>query len=69
MATPWSALLRQVALHDSGPASTCSRQLLADKGACIFVPIDDNEQHHLRMLMDRFEIFRRRTFRAAIIDG
>ena len=35
------------------------RELLADDGA-IFVSIDDNEQHHLRMLMD--EIFARQTW-------
>ena len=35
------------------------KELLADDGA-IFVSIDDNEQHHLRMLMD--EIFGERNF-------
>ena len=40
------------------------RELLADDGA-IFVSIDDNEQHHLRMLMD--EIFKERNFVASIV--
>ena len=39
------------------------RELLADDGV-IFVSIDDNEQHHLRMLMD--EIFGDDNFRNAI---
>ncbi len=39
------------------------RELLADDGA-IFVSIDDNEQHHLRMLMD--EIFGENNFVACI---
>ena len=38
------------------------RELLADDGA-IFVSIDDNEQHHLRMMMD--EIFGADGFRPA----
>ena len=40
------------------------RELLADDGV-IFVSIDDNEQHHLRMLMD--EIFGEKNFIAQII--
>ena len=40
------------------------KELLADDGA-IFVSIDDNEQHHLRMLMD--EIFGDRNFLATVI--
>ncbi len=40
------------------------RELLADDGV-IFVSIDDNEQHHLRMLMD--EIFGEENFIANII--
>ena len=40
------------------------KELLADDGA-IFVSIDDNEQHHLRMLMD--EIFGEENFSATII--
>ena len=40
------------------------KELLADDGV-IFVSIDDNEQHHLRMLMD--EIFGERNFTANII--
>ena len=39
------------------------RDLLAEDGA-IFVSIDDNEQHHLRMLMD--EIFGEEKFIASI---
>ncbi len=39
------------------------KELLADDGA-IFVSIDDNEQHHLRMLMD--EVFGEENFLAAI---
>ena len=39
------------------------RELLADDGA-IFVSIDDNEQHHLRMLMD--EIFGEGNFMSCI---
>ncbi len=40
------------------------KELLADDGA-IFVSIDDNEQHHLRMLMD--EIFGEDNFVATIV--
>ena len=40
------------------------RELLAEDGV-IFVSIDDNEQHHLRMLMD--EIFGEENFLAGII--
>ncbi len=40
------------------------RELLAEDGA-IFVSIDDNEQHHLRMMMD--EIFGEENFIASII--
>ncbi|MDE0020291.1 MAG: site-specific DNA-methyltransferase [Candidatus Poribacteria bacterium] len=40
------------------------RELLSDDGA-IFVSIDDNEQHRLRMIMD--EIFGEENFRNAII--
>ena len=40
------------------------RELLADDGV-IFVSIDDNEQHHLRMMMD--EIFRERNFAANVV--
>ena len=40
------------------------KELLADNGV-IFVSIDDNEQHHLRMLMD--EIFGEENFSATII--
>ena len=40
------------------------RELLADDGV-IFVSIDDNEQHHLRLLMD--EIFGERNFVANVI--
>ncbi len=40
------------------------RELLAENGA-IFVSIDDNEQHHLRMMMD--EIFGAENFVATII--
>ena len=40
------------------------KELLADDGV-IFVSIDDNEQHHLRMLMD--EIFGERNFISTII--
>ncbi len=40
------------------------RELLSDDGV-IFVSIDDNEQHHLRMLMD--EIFGEKNFIAQII--
>ncbi len=40
------------------------RELLADDGA-IFVSVDDNEQHHLRMLMD--EIFGDRNFVTTVI--
>ena len=40
------------------------KELLADDGA-IFISIDDNEQHHLRMLMD--EIFGERNFVASIV--
>ena len=40
------------------------RDLLADDGV-IFVSIDDNEQHHLRMLMD--EIFREENFFATLV--
>ena len=40
------------------------KELLADNGV-IFVSIDDNEQHHLRMLMD--EIFGEDNFIAAIV--
>ncbi len=39
------------------------RELLADDGV-IFVSIDDNEQHHLRMLMD--EVFEAENFVASI---
>jgi len=39
------------------------RELLSDDGV-IFISIDDNEQHHLRMLMD--EIFGEENFIAAI---
>ena len=39
------------------------RDLLSDDGV-IFVSIDDNEQHHLRMLMD--EIFREENFLSKI---
>ena len=40
------------------------KELLADDGV-IFVSIDDNEQHHLRMLMD--EIFGERNFLAEFV--
>ena len=40
------------------------KELLADDGV-IFVSIDDNEQHHLRMMMD--EIFGENNFTASII--
>ena len=40
------------------------KELLADDGA-IFVSIDDNEQHHLRMLMD--EIFGEQNFVASFV--
>ena len=40
------------------------RELLAENGA-IFVSIDDNEQHHLRMMMD--EIFGAENFVANIV--
>ena len=40
------------------------KELLADDGA-IFVSIDDNEQHHLRMLMD--EIFGESNFISTIV--
>ncbi len=40
------------------------RELLADDGA-IFVSIDDNEMHHLRMLMD--ELFGERHFAAVVV--
>ena len=40
------------------------RELLADDGA-IFISIDDNEQHHLRMLMD--EIFGKENFVSNVI--
>ena len=40
------------------------KELLADDGV-IFVSIDDNEQHHLRMMMD--EIFGERNFVANVI--
>ncbi len=40
------------------------KELLADNGV-IFVSIDDNEQHHLRMLMD--EVFGEGNFVAAIV--
>ena len=40
------------------------KELLADDGA-IFISIDDNEQHHLRMLMD--EIFGEGNFVASIV--
>ncbi len=40
------------------------KELLADDGI-IFISIDDNEQHHLRMLMD--EIFGERNFVANIV--
>ena len=40
------------------------RELLADDGV-IFISIDDNEQHHLRMLMD--EIFGESSFKNSII--
>ena len=40
------------------------RELLADNGA-IFISIDDNEQHRLRMLMD--EIFGKENFVSNII--
>ena len=40
------------------------KELLADDGA-IFISIDDNEQHHLRMLMN--EIFKEENFVANII--
>ena len=39
------------------------RELLAEDGV-IFVSIDDNEQHHLRMMMD--EIFGERNFFAVL---
>ena len=54
---------RQMVLHDvSAPASSC--ELLRDDGA-IFVSIDDNEVHHLRMLMD--EVFGEENFFATFI--
>lgn len=40
------------------------KELLADDGV-IFISIDDNEQHHLRMLMD--EVFGERNFVATVI--
>ena len=40
------------------------KELLADDGV-IFISIDDNEQHHLRMVMD--EIFEERNFVANIV--
>ena len=46
------------------PRLTLLRQLLADDGV-IFISIDDNEVHHLRMLMD--EIFGEDNFIANII--
>ena len=46
------------------PRLQLHKELLADDGA-IFVSIDDNEQHHLRMLMD--EIFGADNFVANII--
>ena len=42
------------------------KELLADDGV-IFVSIDDNEQHHLRMLMD--EIFGERNFVSQLSSG
>ena len=46
-----------MALHDVAPLHLL-RELLSDDGV-IFVSIDDNEQHHLRMLMD--EIFGKKS--------
>ena len=46
------------------PRLTLLRQLLADDGV-IFISIDDNEVHHLRMMMD--EIFGEDNFVASII--
>lgn len=46
------------------PRLTLLRDLLTDDGA-IFVSIDDNEQHHLRLLMD--EIFGSKNFISNII--
>ena len=40
------------------------KELLSDDGV-IFISIDDNEQHHLRMVMD--EVFGESTFRNSII--
>ena len=40
------------------------RELLSDDGV-IFVSIDDNEQHHFRMLMD--DVFREENFLATLI--
>ena len=40
------------------------KELLSDDGV-IFVSIDDNEQHHLRMLMD--EIFGESSFLAELV--
>ena len=40
------------------------KELLADDGV-IFVSIDDNEQHHLRMLMD--DVFGERSFKNSIV--
>ena len=55
--------------HDKWLCMMCPRlhllkELLSDDGA-IFVSIDDNEQHHLRMLMD--EIFGEENFLATVI--
>lgn len=46
------------------PRLTLLRELLAEEGV-IFVSIDDNEQHHLRLLMD--EVFGEQNFIANII--
>ncbi len=46
------------------PRLNLLRELLAEDGV-IFVSIDDNEQHHLRMMMD--EIFREGNFVATVI--
>ena len=40
------------------------KELLADDGA-VFISIDDNEQHHLRMMMD--EIFGAANFIATVV--
>lgn len=46
-----------------GGGKAVKRELLSEDGV-IFVSIDDNEQHHLRMLMD--EIFGEDNFLACI---